>query len=298
MSEIDTLTDEQIDSSRRSFLGMGSAEAALATIGAIAASAAAPLGAAAEAQSLNANDTDILNFALNLEYLEAEFYLRAVTGRGLGNNQTDGRGKRGTVTGGRRVRFKSSVIRGYAEEIAEDEKNHVLFLRKALGNAAVAEPSIDLENSFNAAAKAAGLGNKFDPFADDASFLLGAFIFEDVGVTAYKGAAPLIDNKDYLSAAAGILAVEAYHAANIRVNLLALGLQRAAEKISNLRDAADGRGDDDQGIGTPSRPNIVPADGNSIAFSRSAGQVLNIVYLNRKGTPGGFFPNGLNGAIS
>ena len=171
----------------------------------------------------------------------------------------------------------------------------MLFLRSALGKAAVAQPAIDLRNSFDARPGGRARPN-FDPFADDASFLLGAFIFEDVGVTAYKGAAPLMPNKDYLEAAAGILAVEAYHAGKIRTNLYLRGRQARPGDLRPARQGGRCR-DDDQGIVKPCAANIVPTDPNGLAFSRTPQQVLNIVYLGGSGK-GGFFPNGLNGAIS
>lgn len=277
------------------------------------------------------SDASVLNFALNLEYLEAEFYERAVTGRGLPESLTSGTGRKGNVTGGKKVPFQTRRIRQYAEEIAADEKAHVKFLRTALGSAAVAEPQIDLQASFTAAAQAAGViakGEQFDAFANEANFLLAAYLFEDVGVTAYKGAAPLVQNKTFLEAAAGILAVEAYHAANVRTAILTYtededsgplglggllrgilgggsnggsnaGLIDAANKISDARDSLDGSSDLDQGVSRGNDiANIVPADQNGVAFSRSAGQVLNVVYLNPKPVNrGGFFPRGVNGDI-
>jgi hypothetical protein len=246
-------------------------------------------------------DDQILNFALNLEYLEAEFYLRATTGTGLSANDTGGNsGSAGAVTGGSQVPFQSSNIHQYATEIASDELAHVRFLRSALGSKAVPRPTIDLAQSFTTAAVAAGVipaGQVFNPFADEKSFLLGAFIFEDVGVTAYHGAAPLLRHKAYLAAAAGILAVEAYHAANVRTVLFALGLSGPAGQISALRAATSGA-NDDQGIVLNGMANIVPADENGLAFSRTTSQVLNIVYLGGASANNGFFPNGLNGAIA
>ncbi|MBC7590525.1 MAG: ferritin-like domain-containing protein, partial [Salinibacterium sp.] len=253
------------------------------------------------------SDASILNFALNLEYLEAEFYLRSTTGIGLPASLTTGTGKPGTVTGGRAVPFTTPAIKKFAQEIASDEKQHVAFLRSALGAAAVSRPAISLDASFTAAALAAGLivkGQTFDPYANELNFLFAAFIFEDVGVTAYKGAAPFIANKTYLSAAAGILAVEAYHAGVIRTTLYAEGIQTpsvyaSVQKISDARDSLDGRSDDDQGIGTAAVANLVPTDANSIAFGRTPDQVLNVVYLNSERVrSGGFFPAGVNGPIN
>ncbi len=192
--------------------------------------------------------------------------------------------------------FSSTRLRQHAAEIARDEKAHVLFLRSALGSAKVARPAINFTAAFKALGTAAGLGDSFNPFANEKNFLLGAFVFEDVGVTAYKGAAPLLANKDILLAAAGILAVEAYHASEIRTLVLQAGLAGAAQKISDVRDAVDGPADRDQGVLRDGKVNIVPADRNAIAFSRTPQQVLKIAYVGGA-TKGGFFPNGVNGAI-
>lgn len=277
----------------------------LAGVGVGAAALSGSAAYAEEAAHGAISDEPVLNFALNLEYLEAEFYLRAVRGFGLAPGATFGKGERGGVLGGSQVPFVTKSVRQYAQEIAVDEENHVMFLRQALGSAKVARPTIDLVDSFTAAGLAAGLigpGETFNPFLDETSFLLGAFIFEDVGVTAYKGAAPLISNPTFLEAAAGLLAVEAYHAANTRTVMYANGLTAEAQAISDARDSLDGPEDQDQGI-TSSPPrtqsNIVPTDSNGLAFGRTAGEVLNIVYLNPASvTSGGFFPNGVNGEIN
>ena len=262
-----------------------------------------------------ATDVDVLNFALNLEYLEASFYSIAAYGQPLAAVNQSGTGTQGAVTGGRQVTFTDPSVGNYAREIAADEISHVLFLRAQLGSSAVALPALNIDGgatgAFTAAARAAGLVSAtgtFDPYASDENFLLSAFIFEDVGVTAYKGAAALITNKTYLEAAAGILAVEGYHAAIIRTTLYGKGISTtpslitSANAISDARDSLDGSSDDDQGITAAvngmTQANIVPTDANSIVYSRTTSQVLNIVYLNKAAaTSGGFFPAGVNGNI-
>ncbi len=301
-------------------------------IGAAAVGAGA-LAFAGSASAQAITDVDVLNFALNLEYLEANFYTQAAFGTNIPDAMMTGTGTQGAVTGGRRVNFTDPVVSQYAREIAQDEMNHVAFLRTALSTSAVAQPAIDIgvtpTSAFSNAARAAGVigaSDSFDVYASDENFLLGAYIFEDVGVTAYKGAAPLLQNKAYLEAAAGILAVEAYHASIVRTVLYGKGiatpaLRTNADKISDARDMLDGTtftsttmgdpdgtltgkaADDDQGISPTTVSgqlvsNIVPLNANGLAYSRTTGQVLNIVYLtNTAASMGGFFPNGVNGNI-
>jgi len=290
--------------SRRTMFGTGASLAAGAA--ALVATASMPSAAVAQASRTAGNrprgltDGDIFNFALNLEYLEAEYYLRGLTGRGL--QDYDVGSAAGGVTGGRQVSFSTPRMRQFFENISRDETRHVKFIRSTLGPNAVSRPRIDLDAGFAAVAQAAGLGAGFDPFADEASFMIGAFLFEDVGVTAYKGAAPFIRNRDYLVAAAGIHAMEAYHAGVVRSVLYAKGpaARAQARRISDLRDTVDGPLDLDQPIDVDARANVVPTDSGGVTFSRTPQEVLNVVY-GQAGAgimSGGFFPDGMNGKVS
>ena len=285
-------------------------------IGAAAVGAAA-LVATEQAFAQTVTDVDLLNFALNFEYLEAQFYAYAAGGAGLDASLLGTSPGAVTATNARRVDNLDSdpLVRDYAREIAADELAHVKFLRTQIGTSAVVQPAIDISatatSPFSTIARSAGLigaGATFDPYASPENFLLGAFIFEDLAVTAYKGAAPMILNRTYTEALAGIMAVEAYHAAIVRTALYAKGLatpslRTSAGALSDARDNLDGTTDLDQGIapvtingGTAS--NIAPLDGDGLAFTRTTGQVLNVLYLtNAAVTSGGFFPAGMNGNI-
>jgi hypothetical protein len=288
-------TPQLLNSNRRGLLrnaGIGTAMAAASGLGL--------LGSSKARAATGVTDADILNFALNLEYLEAEYYLFAINGIGLPNTDINGVGVTGNVIGGAPVPFQSTAVAQYAKSIANDELAHVQFLRTALGSAAVARPTIDLYNSFNNLWIAAGLiqpGQTFNPYASDLNFLLGAYVFEDVGVTAYNGAAPLLQSKAYLAAAASILGVEAYHAGSIRTLLYQMGQGPATAAISAVRAAASGAADD-QGVTLNNQSNTTPTDANALAFSRTTAQVLQIVYLGGASGGFGFFPHGLNGAIA
>ncbi len=125
------------------------------------------------------NDVKILNFALTLEFLEAEFYRLALENKAAGTN---------------------APLQKFNEVVADHEAKHVAFLKGALGRSAVRSPSFD----FGAAV------------TDQAMFAATAQVLEDTGVSAYLGQAAHILHRPYLTAAGTILTVEARHSAWIR----------------------------------------------------------------------------------
>jgi len=148
----------------------------------------------AYAQTASADVEAVLQFALTLEYLEAEFYTRGVAAAGL---------------------VPAGAALAAITTIRDHENQHVAFLRTAissLGKTPVSKPTFDFS---------AGNGSNTGPFAnvfsDYDTFLAVAQTFEDTGVRAYKGQAPaLIGSGGVLTAALNIHSVEARHAAHIR----------------------------------------------------------------------------------
>lgn len=216
------------------------------------------------------SDEAILNFALNLEYLEAEFYLMSTYNTTLEKHGVlKSNEVSGPTTGGKRVNFTHL---GYlATQLRTDEIDHVLFLRQALGSAAVKKPAINLD--------ALGYG-----FASVNDWLKLSRQFEDVGVSAYLGAAPLISSSTYLAAAAAILSTEAFHAGSIRVQCLMMNASSPA--VDSI----------DVPVAPPKNHPLFAEDSNAMAISRTTSQVLNVVYGGGQ-CSGGFYPDGMNGEI-
>ena len=204
----------------------------------------------ASAQTLTVTDADVLNFALQAECLAAAFWTAAATGESLTAAQlgstlflfasalfaynrdklgyrvaTFFAGGGGPIIGGQKAILQGSALQ-LAIEFSSEEQAHLAFLRNALGSAALPCPEIDIGYSFNSFVNLtlAALQN-FNPYApfsayeDFLSLYFAGFILADPEVFAYNGAATLISNKTYLESAAGILAVEGYHAGAIRENL-------------------------------------------------------------------------------
>ena len=263
---------------RRSFLRSIAAASTAAAAGGLLA-----LSPRAEAQSTAPSIVDVLNFALNLEYLEANLYA-AVSGM---TPPTGG----GPVTGAPTQLSLDTQTMSTATGLYMDEMAHISTLQsaiKAMGGTSITQPAIDLSS-----------GGKM-VITTQAQFLTVARQFTAVGNSAYAGSAQfLVSNVSVLTTASQILGAEAQHLG--AVNYLCC-LQNV---MSPAVDALDY---------PPIPPNTfftispIPAgaDGPALGPVRDTTQVLGIVYgisdASTTNPPvgvvkGGFFPNGVNGTI-
>jgi hypothetical protein len=244
-----------------------------------------------------AGQTNYLNFALNLEYLEATFYSYVTQGMDLPSSLTAGSG---AVTGApaAKLTFPNQQITDLFNEIYYDELSHVMALTGLLGPSAVARPAINL----------AALGSV------TATNVIGiARLFEDVGITAYTGAASYLSDSN-LTFAAQILGVESFHSGALRL----ISIQNGVSYVGVSTDSYDVKPVDPGSAAAaaagpvgggffPTAYSTPTSAGSSVAgvpsgfvFTRTTSQILNIVYGGGgSGTAsGGFFPSGVNGAIT
>ena len=135
------------------------------------------LSVVSSGSSQSANDVDILNYALTLEYLQSSFYTEA-----------------------ERIRALRGKAREAAEVVGAVERAHVQALRTALGMSAVGRPTFNFGGVTE----------------DQRQFLKTAVAFEDLAVGAYKAQAPRLQSKPILAVAISIHSVEARHAAWMR----------------------------------------------------------------------------------
>jgi hypothetical protein len=152
-----------------------------ALLGALTPGAAIAAGKGRPPAKFGRGDVGILNFALTLEYLEAAFYNEATANQGKASFIKDGQ------------------TRVFLKTVTADENAHVAFLKKALGNKAIAAPKVDFGGTTS----------------QEAAFVKTALALENTGVGAYSGQALNIEAPANVRAALSILTVEARHASVI-----------------------------------------------------------------------------------
>lgn len=278
------------------------------------------VGAAAPASRgpIEANDKDLIQVALNLEFLETEFFLNGALGRGLDSIEPEMAAGGPPPTGASKANLDHTTYR-IIEEFGYQEIGHLRAIVTTVGG--FARPQIDLsrQNFANIFDQAVGykLIPPFDPYSNTVNYLLASYVIPYVGLVGYVGTIPNLVNCTSRSLVAGLLGVESGQDAVIRTLLYeradqtvvpyTMTVAELTDRISALRNRLAMRGNKDEGLRVPRRlgaenrtdSNILSANANSLSYSRTPPEILRIVYgTGSENKPGGFFPNGGNGAVA
>ncbi len=253
----------------------------MAAFAGTALAAATLTGRSAGAQSTTVPAVvDVLNFALNFEYLEANFYAFASTGSGLSAADM-GTGAVAPTGAPGKLQLDATTL-AVVQALAQDERNHVELLRSAiisLGGTPISQPLINF----------AAMG----AVTTQAQFLTAARQFTALGNSAYVGSAQLlVSNPTVLTTAAQILGAEGQHAGTLNYQCIVQGITSPAIDAQDV-------------IPTPTNYFTVQPDA-ALSPSRNTSQVLGVAYGISTATTttpaagttmGGFFPSGVNGTV-
>ncbi|KAL1539149.1 desiccation-related protein PCC13-62-like [Salvia divinorum] len=264
------------------------------------------------------SDVDLLEFPLNLEYLEADFFSWGALGHGIDHfepNLTKGGPK---PLGAKKAKL-SPLIKDIIAQFAFQEFGHLRAIQETVPG--FPRPLLNLSAASFAAVIDSAVGKTleppFDPYASDVNFLLASYLIPYVGLTGYVGANPKLKSSTSKRLVAGLLGVESgqdavirallYQRAKFKVHPYSYTVAELTDKISNLRDKLGKNGTKDEGLivkhaegaGGKVAGNVLAGDKNSLAYDRTPEEILRIVYASGKEThPGGFYPKGASGNIA
>ncbi|EPS63629.1 hypothetical protein M569_11158, partial [Genlisea aurea] len=269
-------------------------------------------------QPLPKSDVDLLEFPLNLEFLEAEFFSWGAFGRGLDElapELTQG----GPPPLGPEKAKLSPLINDIIAQFALQEFGHLRaieetvpgFPRPLLNLSATAFATV-INNAFEEP-----LFPPFDPYLNDLNYLLASYLIPYVGLTGYVGANPNLQTPIAKRLVAGLLGVESGQDAVLRTLLFERALDKVrpyditvatfTDRISQLRNKLGKQGLKDEGLIVPPAlgaqgkisGNVLVGNNYSISYERTPPEILRIVYgSGNESHPGLFYPEGANGYIA
>ncbi|KAL4579228.1 hypothetical protein LXL04_015366 [Taraxacum kok-saghyz] len=263
-------------------------------------------------------DTNLLEFPLNLEYFEAEYFLYGSIGKGLDSIEPNLAAGGPPPVGAKQANL-SHIVKDIITQFAYQEIGHLRAIKKVVDGFARPLLNLSAESFATVMNDAFGkpLSPPFDPYANDINYLISCYVIPYVGLTGYVGANPKLQSPISRKLVAGLLGVESgqdavirsvlYERAKEKVVPYDISVAEFTNKISELRNKLGNTSLKDEGLKVPIdigaekkiQGNVLAGDKDSLAYGRSPREILRIVYgTGKEHVPGGFYPNGGNGALA
>ncbi|KAL8100442.1 desiccation-related protein PCC13-62 [Apium graveolens] len=270
------------------------------------------------ASTLPKSDIDLVEFPLNLEYFEAEFFLWGALGYGLDVVDPSLTMGGPSPVGPKRAKL-SPLIRDVIAQFAYQEIGHLRAIKSTVRG--FPRPLLNLTAESFAKVMNSAFGRPlmppFDPYANDINYMLASYVIPYVGLTGYVGANAKLRSPRARRLVAGLLGVESGQDAVLRTLLYERSLQKVkpygvtvaefTDRISVLRNKLGGEGLKDEGLIVKKdlgaegmiKGNVLAGNKYSISYERTPEEILRIVYGGgSESRPGGFYPKGADGRIA
>ncbi|TKY54276.1 Desiccation-related protein PCC13-62 [Spatholobus suberectus] len=264
------------------------------------------------------SDVDRLEFQLNLEYVVAEYFLYGTTGRGLDAAAPE-LAQGGPPPIGGKLANLDPFTKDVFFQFALQKVGHLRAIKRAVKGFPRPLMNISKEVFAQVVDDAFGrhLHPPFDPYANPLNYRLALYIITLVAPNGYAGSIPKLQNARFKELVAGLLGVESGQDAVIReflyerryflMNPYGVTVAEFTNRISDLRNKLGKEGTKDEGLVVPPSEgaegkvsgNVLAADKDSLSYSRTAAEILRIVYgSGDEKVTGGFYPHGANGRIA